>query len=67
MEAAPANYLDWQQQAHSFESLAAYVNGFANLTGAGAPERLVAASSGSAAVLREGSPWPQSSVEVWAA
>jgi putative ABC transport system permease protein len=42
MEAAPANYLDWQQEAHSFASLAAYVNGFANLTGAGAPERLVA-------------------------
>jgi putative ABC transport system permease protein len=42
MEASPPDYLDWQQQAHSFESLAAYVNGFANLTGAGAPERLVA-------------------------
>jgi putative ABC transport system permease protein len=42
IEAAPANYLDWQQQAHSFEGLVAYVNGFANLTGSGAPERLVA-------------------------
>jgi predicted permease len=42
IEAAPANYLDWLQQAHSFEGLAAYVNGFANLTGSGAPERLVA-------------------------
>ena len=39
---APANYLDWQQQARSFERLAAYVDGFANLTGSGAPERLVA-------------------------
>src|SRR5262249_8887209 len=41
MEAAPLNYLDWQQQA--FESLAAYLNGFVNLTGAGTPERLVSA------------------------
>jgi len=42
LEAAPMNYLDWQKQVHAFESLAAYVNGFANLTGAGDPERLVA-------------------------
>ena len=42
IEAAPLNYLDWQQQVPAFESLGAYVNGFANLTGAGSPERLVA-------------------------
>lgn len=41
VEVAPLNYLDWQQQVQAFESLAAYVNGFVNLTGAGAPERLV--------------------------
>jgi len=40
IEAAPANYVDWQQQLKAFDSLAAYVNGFVNLTGAGAPERL---------------------------
>jgi putative ABC transport system permease protein len=42
-EAAPLNYLDWQQQVQAFESLAAYVNGFVNLTGAGTPERLAVA------------------------
>jgi putative ABC transport system permease protein len=42
IEASPPDYLDWQQQAQSFESLGAYVNGFVNLTGGGAPERLVA-------------------------
>jgi putative ABC transport system permease protein len=42
IEVAPANYVDWQQQVQAFDSLAAYVNGFANLTGAGTPERLVA-------------------------
>jgi putative ABC transport system permease protein len=43
VEAAPLNYLDWQQQSQAFASLAAYVNGFVNLTGTGTPERLVAA------------------------
>jgi predicted permease len=43
LEAAPLNYVDWQQQVQAFDSLAAYVNGFVNLTGAGTPERLVAA------------------------
>jgi predicted permease len=43
IEAAPLNYVDWQQQVQAFESLAAYVNGFVNLTGAGTPERLVSA------------------------
>jgi hypothetical protein len=43
MEAAPLNYVDWQQQAQSFESLAAYINNFSSLTGVGTPERLVAA------------------------
>jgi predicted permease len=42
IEAAPLNYLDWQEQVQAFESLGAYVNGFANLTGGGSPERLVA-------------------------
>ena len=42
IEAAPMNYLDWAKQVQAFERLAAYVNGFANLTGAGDPERLVA-------------------------
>jgi putative ABC transport system permease protein len=42
MEASPLNYLDWQQQVQAFESLAAYFGGFANLTGSGTPERLVA-------------------------
>ena len=43
IEVAPLNYVDWQQQVQAFESLAAYVGGFVNLTGAGTPERLVAA------------------------
>ena len=43
IEVAPLNYVDWQQQVQAFESLAAYVNGFVNLTGAGTPERLAAA------------------------
>ena len=43
IQVAPLNYVDWQQQVQAFESLAAYVNGFVNLTGAGTPERLVAA------------------------
>jgi len=41
IETAPMNYLDWQQQVSAFESLGAYVNGFANLTGDGPPERLI--------------------------
>jgi putative ABC transport system permease protein len=41
MHAAPLNYVDWQQQVQAFDSLAAYANGFVNLTGAGTPERLV--------------------------
>jgi putative ABC transport system permease protein len=43
MQVAPANYADWKQQVQAFESLAAYFNSFINLTGAGTPERLVAA------------------------
>jgi putative ABC transport system permease protein len=42
IEVAPLNYVDWEQQVRAFESLAAYINGFVNLTGAGTPERLVA-------------------------
>ena len=43
IEAAPLNYVDWQQQAQSFETLAAYINNFLSLTGVGTPERLVTA------------------------
>jgi putative ABC transport system permease protein len=43
VQAAPLNYLDWEQQAQSFEHLTAYVNAFFNLTGSGTPERLAAA------------------------
>jgi hypothetical protein len=43
VEASSLNYVDWQQQMQAFESLAAYVNGFLNLTGAGTPERLASA------------------------
>lgn len=42
VEASPLNYLDWAQQVRAFENLAAYLNGFVNLTGAGTPERLAA-------------------------
>jgi predicted permease len=42
VQAAPLNYVDWQQ-VQAFESLAAYVDIPVNLTGAGTPERLVAA------------------------
>jgi putative ABC transport system permease protein len=40
IEPATLNYLDWQQQVQAFESLSAYIAGFVNLTGSGAPERL---------------------------
>src|SRR5206468_8876921 len=43
VEVAPLNYVDWEKQVQAFEGLAAYVNAFVNLTGAGTPERLVAA------------------------
>jgi putative ABC transport system permease protein len=43
IQVSPANYVDWKQQVQAFESLAAYYNSFVNLTGAGTPERLVAA------------------------
>ncbi|MDQ6624414.1 MAG: ABC transporter permease, partial [Verrucomicrobiota bacterium] len=38
---APPNFLDWEKQTHSFESMAASTNSELNLTGAGEPERLV--------------------------
>ncbi len=34
---APANFLDWQEQAQSFDGMAAFVDVRFNLTGAGAP------------------------------
>jgi predicted permease len=34
---SPANFLDWQEQAQSFDDMAAYVDVRFNLTGAGAP------------------------------
>lgn len=37
---APANYLDWTAQAHSFESMAAFGAAGFTLTGAGEPERV---------------------------
>ena len=40
IEAAPLNYLDWEQRVQAFQSLAAYLNAFVNLTGSGTPERL---------------------------
>jgi putative ABC transport system permease protein len=43
IQVAPANYVDWKEQVKAFESLAAYYNSFVSLTGAGKPERLVAA------------------------
>src|SRR5215475_6596129 len=38
------NFLDWKSQCQFFESLAAYANGSANLTGADSPERVSLAS-----------------------
>jgi putative ABC transport system permease protein len=38
---ASGKYFVWQEQSHSFESLAAYGGGNYNLTGAGEPERLL--------------------------
>jgi len=43
VEASPLNYVDWQKQVQAFESLAAYVNAYVNLTGGGTPERLQSA------------------------
>ena len=34
---APANFLDWQEQAQSFDGMAAFVDARFNLTGTGAP------------------------------
>src|SRR5262245_33160481 len=42
---APANFLDWRREARSFESMAAFDNFAANLTGRGEPERLRAAGA----------------------
>jgi putative ABC transport system permease protein len=43
IQVSPANYVDWEKQAQSFDSLAALSNSFVNLTGSGTPERLPAA------------------------
>src|SRR5262245_39039740 len=41
MDVSPANWLDWQRESRSFESLAAWTNRQSlNLTGQGEPERL---------------------------
>ncbi len=37
---SPANFLDWQRQAGSFEGMSAFAPGYFNLTGVGEPERL---------------------------
>jgi putative ABC transport system permease protein len=42
---APANFLDWQREARSFTSMAAFGGFAANLTGLGEPERLRAAGA----------------------
>src|SRR5262245_37996257 len=43
MDVSPANWLDWQRDSRSFESLAAWTNRFpSTLTGSGEPERLKA-------------------------
>ncbi len=42
--ARPAEFLDWRDQAKSFEKMGAYRFGSADLTGSGEPERLEAAS-----------------------
>lgn len=41
--AAPADYLDWKAQSASFESMAAYEQSDLNMTGIGAPERVLGA------------------------
>jgi len=49
-----ANFLDWRQQSHAFESMGAYVFSYGNLVGEGEPERVpvAAASSGLFRTLR---------------
>src|SRR5262245_61966450 len=43
MDVSPANWLDWQRDSQSFESLAVWNNRFpSTLTGQGEPERLKA-------------------------
>ncbi len=39
---APANFVDWSSQSHSFDQVAAYQNWSANLTGTGEPARVQA-------------------------
>jgi putative ABC transport system permease protein len=43
-EASYPDYLDWKQQANSFEEMAGYTSGGVTLTGADAPEQVRAAS-----------------------
>src|SRR3954462_7167707 len=38
---SPPNYLDWEKQTKSYESIAAYSGAALNLTGEGEPQRLV--------------------------
>jgi len=38
---SPPNYLDWEKQTKSFETLAAYSGGRINLTGEGEPQQLI--------------------------
>ena len=42
---APANYVDWKNQSHSFEDIAATREATFNLTGDGEPERVAAYST----------------------
>src|SRR5205823_1700442 len=39
---SPPNYLDWEKQTKSYESLAAYTSSRVNLTGDGEPQQLLA-------------------------
>ena len=43
-EVAPANFIDWQEQSHSFTGLAAYALDRAALVGGGEPEQVAVAS-----------------------
>ncbi|HEY6128659.1 MAG TPA: ABC transporter permease [Candidatus Acidoferrum sp.] len=51
---SPANFLDWRDQARSFEGMSAYGFGQYTLTGTGRPEavRMVAATNGFFTILR---------------
>jgi putative ABC transport system permease protein len=51
--ASPANFLDWRNQARSFEGMSAYGRGSYTLTGSGEPEtfRMIAVTDGMFSIL----------------